>query len=67
MALGDEDHPSRWSLFVEARDSVRSVLAPPLALGHLLANGPRIARRCRVKRPRRPLQTVELHRLAMES
>jgi hypothetical protein len=64
MALDQEDHPSRWRLFIEARDSLRGVLAPRLRLEHLLRNGPRIARRARVKRPQRPLQTVALHRLA---
>jgi hypothetical protein len=36
MALCEEEHPSRWSLFVEVRDSLRGVLAPRLSLPHLL-------------------------------
>jgi hypothetical protein len=64
MALDGEEHPSRWQIFIEVRDSIRRILAPSLPLRHLLHNGPRIARRTRVKRPRRPLQTVEMNRLA---
>lgn len=64
MALDGEEHPSRWQLFVEVRDSLRGILAPRLSLGHLLENGPRIARRARVKRPKRPLQSVKLHQIA---
>lgn len=64
MALDGEEHPSRWQLFIEARDSLRGILAPSLSLRHLLANGPRIARRARVNRPERPLQSVRLNEIA---
>jgi hypothetical protein len=62
--LDGQDHPSRWQLFIEARDCLAGVLAPRLPLRHLLANGPRIAERAHVKRPRRPLQGVMLNRIA---
>jgi hypothetical protein len=64
MALDEEEHPSRWRLFIEVRDSLRSVLAPALSLKHLLANGPGIARRAVVKRAKRPLQGVKLNVIA---
>lgn len=64
MGLDGDEHPSRWRLFIEARDSLVGILAPRLSLRHLLANGPKIARRARVKRPRRPLQGVKLNQLA---
>jgi hypothetical protein len=64
MALDEEDHPSRWQLFIEVRDSLLGVLAPRLPLAHLLENGQRIAQRVRVKRPKRPLQGVTLNKCA---
>jgi len=64
MALGEEEHPSRWQLFIETRDSLRGVLAPRLLLTHLLKNGPRIASRARVRRTKRTLQSVKLHAIA---
>jgi hypothetical protein len=60
MALDLEEHPSRWSIFIEVRDCLRGILAPRLTLAHLLQNGPRIAKRARVKRPNRPLQGVAI-------
>jgi hypothetical protein len=63
MALDQEEQPSRWNMFIEARDTLRGILAPRLSLTHLLANGPRIARRMDVKRPKRPLQSVKLHKV----
>ena len=66
MALDEADHPSRWQLFIEVRDSLRGVLSPRLSLTHLLKNGPRIARRVRVKRTKRPLQSVKLNAIAQE-
>lgn len=65
MALAEEEHPSRWKMFIEVRDSLRGILAPRLTLGHLLENGQRIAKRTRVKRPKRPLQSVMLNKTAM--
>jgi hypothetical protein len=64
MALDGEEHPSRWQLFIETRDSLRGVLAPRLSLTHLLKNGPRIAKRAGVKRTKRPLQSVKLNAIA---
>jgi hypothetical protein len=64
MALDQEEQPSRWNLFIEARDTIRGVIAPRLSLTHMLENGPRIARRMDVKRPKRPLQGVRLHKVA---
>jgi hypothetical protein len=66
MAFNEEDHPSRWLLFVEVRDSLRGVLAPRLKLQHLIDHGKRIARRARVKRPNRPLQSVKLQKIGLE-
>lgn len=62
--MDGEEHPSRWRLFIEARDSLRGILAPRLSLSHLLANGPGIAARARVKRPKRPLQSVRMDAIA---
>lgn len=62
--MDEEEHPSRWQLFIEVRDSLRNVLAPALSLKHLLANGPGIARRAKVKRAKRPLQSVKLNAIA---
>lgn len=62
--MDGQRHPSRWQLFIEARDSLVGILAPRLSLKHLLANGPRIARRARINRPKRPLQGVRLNQIA---
>ncbi len=64
MALDSDEHPSRWSLFIEARDCLHGILAPRLTLNHLMAHGSRIAQRARRNRPKRPLQGVKLTRAA---
>lgn len=63
MALEDDEHPSRWSLFVEVRDCLKGILAPRLKLPHLLQHGTRIAKEARVQRPKRPLQGVMLAKI----
>jgi hypothetical protein len=63
MALAKEEHPSRWSIFIEVRDAIRSVLAPSLLLSQVIKHGKRIAAKASVRRPARPLQTVALTRL----
>ena len=65
MALCQDEHPSRWSLFVEIRDSLREVLAPRLSLPHLLRNGGQIAQQAKNRRPKRPLQSVELTKIGL--
>ena len=62
--MDEEEQPSRWSLFIEARDCLRGILAPRLGLRHLLSNGKRIAGKAKVKRPKRPLQGVGLSKMA---
>ena len=57
------DDVSRWNVFLEARDSLRSVLAPPLALSHLLAHGRELALSLRVRRPTRPMQLANIRRV----
>ena len=57
------DDVSRWSVFVEVRDCLRSVLAPPLSLTHLLKNGRALALALRVKRPARPMQLTKLRQI----
>lgn len=63
MGLDEEASPSRWRIFMEVRDSLRYALVPALNLAHLLANGPRIARRARIKRQARPLHVLNLMRI----
>lgn len=60
MGLSEESPPSRWALCLEARDSLREVLAPALPLQHLLKNGARIAGRTKLARPNRPRQMLGL-------
>ena len=63
MGLDEEATPSRWRIFMEVRDSLRQALVPALTLAHLLAYGPRIAKRARIKRPARPLHALNLMRI----
>lgn len=63
MGLGEDASPSRWRLYLEARDTLVQTLAPALKLSHLLKNGQRIAKRTRVKRPDRPLHTLQCIRI----
>jgi hypothetical protein len=65
--LMSDDHPSRWRVIVEVRDCLRGILAPRLTLPHLLANGPRISKKARVRRPKRPLQGVAVSKLILNS
>jgi hypothetical protein len=65
MALRSDDQPSRWSVYVEVRDCLRGILAPRLTLPHLLANGPGISKKARVRRPMRPLQGVAISKIAL--
>lgn len=55
---------SRWRSFIEARDTVREILAPALRLNHLLARGRQIAHalgeRPRAKRPRQLQKLADL-------
>ena len=57
------DEVSRWNVFVEVRDALRVVLAPPLSLSHLLRRGRRIALSLRKRRPKRPMQLVQIRRI----
>lgn len=57
------DEVSRWNVLVEVRDSLRSVLAPPLTLAHLLRRGRQIALSLRKHRPKRPMQLVRIRQL----
>lgn len=66
MAFGEHDTPSRWRIFIEVRDCIRSILAPALGLPHLLNNAARISRKARVRRPKRPLQGAALNRFIFD-
>jgi hypothetical protein len=57
------DDVSRWNVFVEVRDSLRAVLAPPLSLAHLLQRGRCIALALRRQRPKRPMQLTQIRRI----
>jgi hypothetical protein len=57
------DEVSRWNAFVEVRDSLRSVLAPPLSLPHLLRRGRSIALSLRKRRPKRLMQLAKIRRI----
>jgi len=57
------DEVSRWNVLVEVRDSLRSVLAPPLKLAHLLRRGRQIALSLRKRRPERPMQLVRIRQI----
>jgi hypothetical protein len=50
-------------VFVEVRDSLRAVLAPPLSLAHLLRRGRCIALSLRRRRPKRPMQSAPIRRI----
>ena len=63
MGLSQQSAPSRWRLYLEARDCLREALAPALPLSHLLKNGARIARRTRLARPKRPRQIRDIARI----
>lgn len=55
------DEQSRvWPVFIEIRDAVQAVLAPPLSIGKLIRRGPKIARRLRQGRRRRKMQRSKL-------
>jgi hypothetical protein len=49
-----------WPVFIEIRDAVKAVLAPPLPLRRLLGRGPQIARSLRQKPRRRKMQRSTL-------
>jgi len=49
-----------WPVFIEIRDSVQAVLAPPLSIGRLLRRGSKIARNLRQGRRRRKMQRSKL-------
>ena len=55
-----EEPSRRWPVYVEIRDTVRAILAPALALAHLLRNGRRIAQRLREPPRRRKMQRSRL-------
>jgi hypothetical protein len=58
------DEQSRvWPVFIEIRDSVRAVLAPPLSIGRLLRRGSKIARSLRQGRRCRKMQRSKLTRI----
>jgi hypothetical protein len=51
------DEQSRvWPVFIEIRDAVKAVLAPPLSIGRLIRRGPKMARRLRQGRRRPKMQ-----------
>jgi hypothetical protein len=62
MACGEDETPSRWRIFIEARDCMRTILAPSLKLSHLLENAARISDKAKVRRPNRPLQAAAMNR-----
>jgi len=57
------DEVSRWNVFVEVRDSLHAVLAPPLSLAHLLRRGRCIALSLRRRRPKRSMQLAQIRRI----
>jgi hypothetical protein len=62
MACGEDETPSRWKIFIEAKDCMRTTLAPALPLSHLLGNAARISEKAKVRRPNRPLQAAAINR-----
>lgn len=52
---------------MEARDTLRQLLAPPLRLSHLLQRGHSIALALRVERPDRPTQLSKIRRIFVKS
>jgi hypothetical protein len=62
------DEQSRvWPVFIEIRDAVKAVLAPPLSIGTLIRRGPKIARRLRQGCRRRKMQRSNLNRIFSKS
>ena len=58
------DEQSRaWPVFIEIRDSVQAVLAPPLSLARIIRRGPKIARSLRQGNRRRKMQRSKLTRI----
>jgi len=57
------EHSRAWPVFIEIRDSVRAVLAPPLPLATLIRRGSKIARRLHQGRRSRKMQRWKLHRI----
>jgi hypothetical protein len=58
------DEQSRlWPVFIEIRDAVKAVLAPPLSIKKLIRRGPKIARSLRQGRRRRKMQRSKLTRI----
>jgi hypothetical protein len=57
------DEVSRWNVYVEVRDSVRAVLAPPLSLRHLLRRGRNIALSLRKRWSKRVMQLVQIRQI----
>jgi hypothetical protein len=58
------DERSRlWPVFIEIRDAVKAVLAPPLSIRKLIRRGPKIARSLRQVRRRRKMQRSKLTRI----
>jgi hypothetical protein len=57
------DSVSRWRVFLEARDTLRQVLAQPIPLSQLIRHGRQIALALRVKRRNRPMQLTQLRRI----
>jgi hypothetical protein len=49
-----------WPVFIEIRDSVQAVLAPPLSLARLIRRGPKIARNLCQGSRRRKMQRSKL-------
>ena len=55
------DEQSRvWPVFIEIRDAVKAVLAPPLSIGRLICRGPKIARSLCQGHRRRKMQRSKL-------
>jgi hypothetical protein len=58
------DEQSRlWPVFIEIRDAVKAVLAPPLSIRKLIRRGPKIARSLRQGHRRRKMQRSKLTRI----
>jgi len=49
-----------WPVFIEIRDALKAVLAPPLALRRLIGRGPQITRSLRQEPRRRKMQRSKL-------
>jgi hypothetical protein len=57
------DTVSRRRVFLEVRDTLKAVLAPPISLPQLLERGHNIALALRVERKGRPMQMVQARKL----